>query len=273
MQETVYSAEAELRHPLRFLGEAWRDLRRSPSIAWQLFRSSTRARHRRVWLGYLWLLLPTLGATAIWWYVRSRGIIGIGNTGLPYVVYALSGTMLWQVFAESLASPLQQLTNNRALVTKSRVPHEALLLAGVYETLLNCGARLLILAAVMVAVQVRVGWEIALVPLGVAALVLLGLALGLVASSAGLLYEDVGRGLAMVTGFWFFLTPVVYPTPVRGLLRFNPVTPLLDTTRRWLTSPADASAFVPVIALALVLLVAAWLLHRLARAHVVATLG
>jgi lipopolysaccharide transport system permease protein len=271
--ETVYSSEAELRHPGRFLADAWDELRRSPAVAWRLFRSSAQARHRRAWLGYLWLLLPTLGTTAVWAYVRSRGLIETGATGLPYVVYALSGTILWQVFAESLASPLQQLTAGRQLVTRSRVPHEALILAGVFDTLLNCAVRLLLLGLVMLASGVTVGPEIILVPVGVAALALLGLTLGLFALPIGLLYDDVGRTLTMLTGFWFFLTPVVYPTPARGLLRFNPVTPLVESTRHWLTSGAPLGRFAAVTAGACAALVVAWLLQRLARPHVVARLG
>lgn len=271
--ETVYSSDAELRHPARFFAEAWDELRRSPAVAWRLFRSSVQARHRRAWLGYLWLLLPTLGMTGVWMYVRSRGLVETGATSLPYVVYALSGMILWQVFAESLASPLQQLTASRQLVTRSRVPHEALILAGVFETLLNCAVRLLVLGCIMLTSGVAVGREVVLVPIGVAALVLLGLTLGLFAAPAGLLYDDVGRGLTMLAGFWFFLTPVVYPTRTFGLLRFNPVTPLVETTRQWLTSGAPLGRFVAVTGGAAAALVVAWLFHRLARPHVVARLG
>lgn len=273
MTETVYSSDAELRHPARFFAEAWGELRRSPAVAWRLFRSSVQARHRRAWLGYLWLLLPTLGTTGVWVYVRSRGLIATGATGVPYVVYALSGTILWQVFAESLVSPLQQLSASRQLVTRSRVPHEALILAGVLDTLLNCAVRMLLLGCAMLMTGVAPGAEILLVPIGVAALVLLGLTLGLFAAPAGLLYDDVGRALTLLAGFWFFLTPVVYPTPARGLLRFNPVTPLVETTRQWLTSGAPLGRFFAVTGGVAAALVVAWLIHRLARPHVVARLG
>jgi lipopolysaccharide transport system permease protein len=273
MTETVYSSDAELRHPARFFAEAWQDLRRSPAVGWRLFRSSMQARHRRAWLGYLWLLLPTLGTTAVWAYVRSRGLIATGRIGLPYVVYALSGTILWQVFAEALVSPLQQLTSSKQLITRSHVPHEALILAGVFETLLNCAVRLVVLGCVMVATGVSAGNEIVLLPFGIVALALLGLTLGLFAAPLGLLYDDVSRALTMVAGFWFFLTPVVYPAHTRGLMRFNPVTPLVETTRQWLTSPAPIGGFAVVTGGTAAALVLAWLVHRLARPHVAARLG
>jgi lipopolysaccharide transport system permease protein len=273
MSETVYSSQAELQHPSRFLAEAWRDLRHAPPVAWQLFRSNVQARHRRAWLGYLWLLLPTIGTTLVWVYVQSRQIVAVRATGLPYTVYALSGIIFWQVFSESLLSPLQQFGSNKPLITRSRVPHEALILAGLLETLFHCAIRLLILIAVVIAFGVTVDAAAVLVPLGVLALALMGLALGLLATPMGLLYDDVGRALTMMTGFWFFLTPVVYPTPARGFLRFNPVSPLLETTRQWLTASAPIRNFAAVTGATIVVLIAAWLLHRLARPHVVARLG
>ncbi|HEX2094153.1 MAG TPA: ABC transporter permease [Longimicrobiaceae bacterium] len=273
MTETVYTASSELHHPLRFLADAVGDLRRSPAVAWTLFRSNLQARYRRAWLGYLWLLLPTLGTAAIGVYLQSRRIVVTAPTEVPYPVYVLSGTILWQVFADALNVSLQHLTAGRQLITRSRVPHEALVLAGVLEVLLNCAVRLAVLAAVLVAFAVPVGATVLLVPFGIAGLVLLGLSLGLFAAPAGMLYDDVVRAMTLVTGFWFFLTPVVYRAPQEGLLRFNPVTPLLDTTRGWLTSGGATPGFATVAILAVAALVLAWLLYRLARPHLVARLG
>lgn len=271
---TVYTSEPQLRRTGEFFSAAADDLRRSPAIAWRLFRSNVRARYRRAWLGYLWLLLPTLGTTALWVYVKSRGIVNIAPTAVPYPLYVLSGMVLWQVFTESLNAPLQQLTAARQVITRSRVPHEALVLAGLYEVVLQCIVRLSVLAIALAAFAMPIGVEVLLVPLGIAALALLGLTLGLFAAPIGLLYDDVSRALTLVTGFWFFLTPVLYRTPPRGILRLNPVTPLLDTTRAWLMSSGPAtSSFLIVAFFSLVALVVAWLFFRLARPHVVARLG
>jgi len=278
MSETVYTSQSVLRHPLRFFTEAVRDLRQSPPVAWRLFISNVQARHRRSWLGYLWLLLPTVGTTLVWVYVQSRRIVSITPTEVPYPVYVLTGTILWQVFADALNAPLQQLAAGRQLITRSRVPHEALILAGLFEVLLNCAVRLIVLAAVLVVFRIPLDASVLLVPLGIAALALLGLTLGLFAAPLGMLYDDVSRAIALVTGFWFFLTPVLYRVPASGILRFNPVTPLLDVTRAWLTASSSTthpaiSAFAAVTSVTMIALVLAWLFQRLARPHVVARLG
>lgn len=274
MTETVYSAESDLRHPSRFLESAKGDLRHTAAVAWQLFRRNVQVRYRRAWLGYAWLLLPTIATTLVWVYIQSRRIIVIAPTEIPYPVHVLIGMALWQTFVEALNAPLQQLAAGRQLVTRSLVPQEGLILAGVLEVLLNCAARMIVVVAVLIAYDVRIGPAVLLAPLGIAALVLLGLAFGVFLAPVGLLYDDVGRAVAMITGIWFFLTPVVYRAPQDGILRFNPVTPLLETTRGWLTSSGSvADGFVLVCVAAAALLLAGWFLLRLARPHVVERLG
>lgn len=274
MQETVYSADPALRHPRRFFASANADLRHTAVVAWQLFRRNLQARYRRTWLGYAWLLLPIIGTTLVWAYIQSRRIVDIALPEIPYPVHVLAGMTLWQAFVDALNAPLQQLGAGRQLVTRSRVPLEALVLAGVLEALLNCGARLLVLAVVIFAYDVPIGWSVLLAPFGIAALVLLGLSFGVFLAPLGLLYEDVGRAVLMVTGLWFFLTPVIYRAPATGILRLNPVTPLLETTRAWLTSSTPvADGFIIVTIAAAALLIVAWALLRLARPHVVERLG
>jgi lipopolysaccharide transport system permease protein len=270
---TVYTPRPEWSRPAHFLGDAARDLRASLPVTWTLFVANLQTRYRRSWLGALWLLLPTIGTTLVWVYVQRRGLVSIAPAAVPYPVYVLAGTIFWQVFLDALNAPLQQLTLGRQMITRSRVPHEALILAGVLEVLLNCAVRLLVLAPVLVAFHVPVHATLLLVPIGVAALTLLGLTLGLLATPAGMLYDDVGRAITLVTGFWFFLTPVVYATPSLGILRLNPVTPLLDATRAWLISGPMAGGFALVAGMTLPALLVAWLFQRVARPHVVARLG
>jgi len=284
MEEVLHSADSELRYFNRFVSGVWSDLRVSPPVAWRQFLRSLQASYRQSWLGYFWLLVPPLATTATWVYLHSANILNVGQTSLPYPAYVLTGSLLWQVFAEALNSPLQQLSSARSILTKSRIPHEALLLAGLIEVLFNFAVRFLVLLPVFI--WFKSHWNLTLptasmllAPFGVAALLLLGFAIGLLLTPVGLLYHDVARGLNLVAMFWFFLTPVIYPLPATGsarsLLSLNPVTPLLDATRKWLTSgPASVPReFVFVVALTIPTLLIAWLFERLARPHVVARLG
>ncbi|HEX8131722.1 MAG TPA: hypothetical protein VF527_21685 [Pyrinomonadaceae bacterium] len=278
MEEVVYSAESQLRAPSRFARGLWSDLRVSPPVAWRLFLHSLRAGYRQSWLGYFWLLLPPLATAATWVYLNAANILNVGQTNVAYPLYVLTGTLLWQVFAEALLSPLQQLSSARNILIKSRTPHEALLLAGVVEVLFNFAVRLVVLLPLFIWFKLQWNVSLLLVPVGVLSLLLAGFTIGLALTPLGLLYRDVSRGLSLFVGFWFFLTPVIYPLPtgwpasLPGTL--NPITPLLVTTREWLTlgTLRPARGFVPVVGLSLLLLGVAWFHYRLARPHLIARL-
>ncbi|HEV2865229.1 MAG TPA: hypothetical protein VGX37_01825 [Allosphingosinicella sp.] len=271
--ETVYRAAPELSHPAGFFARAATDLRRSFAIAWRLFGAGLRARHRRSLLGYVWLFVPAAAATAICVYLQSHRVFGVGPTALPYAVHVLAGMVLWQVFVDALNAPLQQLSASRQMIGRTPVPHEAVVLGGVFEVALNALVRLVVLAVVILAFGIVPAPSAALLPLAMVSLALLGLALGLFAAPLGLLYDDVRSGLLLVATVWFFLTPIIYPPTGSGLLRFNPVTPLIETGRGWILGPGTAPGFFLVVGLSLLGLIAAWFVYRLARPHVVARLG
>lgn len=269
MPEIVYDARPELADGRRFVGATAQDLRRSGRVAWRLFVGELRVRHRRSFLGYAWLVLPALAAAGVALYLERRSIVSVGDTTLPYGLHVLAGIVIWQVFVEAITAPLQQLSANRQLLTTTRVPYEALVGAGLLLVGLGAAIRLVVLLAVFVLSGEALAPSAALVPLGLAAVALLGLAPGLLLAPVGLLYEDVNRGLPLLLGFWFVLTPVVYAAPQSGVLQLNPVTPVLETTRGWLTQATVADGFFLVLVLALGVTAAAWLLSRLARFHVV----
>lgn len=271
MTDIVYGSSAELSRPGSFLREAWRDLRAAPRIGRRLFAAQLRGRSRRSALGYLWLVLPAAAVTILCLYLQSLGVLAAGPTGMPYPLYVLSGVLLWQIFVEALNQPVQQLLAARHLISRSPVPHEAILIGAAFDVLLSAAVRLaLLLAAFQVYAPGLPGPGLAL---GVAALILFGFSIGLWVAPWALLYDDARQALTMATTFWFFLTPIAYRPVAHWLIGLNPVTPLIETARSSLAGGGAGAGFLPVTAAAALLLMAGWLLYRLARPHVVERLG
>jgi lipopolysaccharide transport system permease protein len=274
MTTFIYTAEPELKRPRDFLGRSFRDLGASAAPAWALFVSSLRAEHRRSWFGYLWLIIPAVGLATLCTFILSQRVVAVGRTELPYPVFVFSGMVLWQIFVDALNAPLDQLKRSRQLITRSVVSHEAVIGVGALQALLNAAVRLCALAVLILAFGVPVGWGAWLFPVGLLAMFVTGLAVGVATAPLGLLYDDLGRGLFLAVGFLFFVTPVAYPLPERGLFRLNPFAILIDTSRGWLTGGSGGAAtFTAVSTVALAALVLAWLSYRIARPHLVARLG
>lgn len=273
--EIRYSSASSLRSPRRFFAEAFCDLRRAWEPATHLFLKNLRSQHRQSVLGYAWLLLPPLVSALVWTALNYSGVISVGETKVPYPLYVLIGTMFWSVFVEALKCPLTDLKNARDILGKVRMPHEAVILAGLGTVVFNFLIRALLVAAAFFLYGNIPGWTLLLTPLAVLSLVLLGLAIGLWLAPVGLLYEDVNRSVDLLLGFGFLVTPVVYPVPkvwpASLITDFNPLVPLLLTGRRWLQGfeLPPAPGFVAVTMVSVAVLIAGWIFYRVARPHIV----
>lgn len=230
-------------------------------------------------LGYVWAFVPPLVTCATFILLASQNVIRVGETGIPYPAFILVGTVLWQLFLESVNGPLKSVLGAKAMLTKINFPREALILASVAEVLFNFLIRLTLLVPVLLFYSIPIGPSVLLAPLGIAALLLLGLSIGLLITPVGLLYGDVGRAVTALGTFWMLLTPVVYPPPTEGagafLLWLNPVSSILSTTREWMTSqPVTAPvAFAMVTLLAAAALFLGWVLYRISMPILIERMG
>lgn len=270
MGDEVNSAAPVVARPRAFLRQAAADACAAPRGAWQWFLANLRTGRRRSLLGYLWLLVPAAVTAGLCVYLQSRRLVDVGSTELPYALHVLAGMVLWQTLAEAINAPLQQLSQARQLVTRSVMPHEVVLLAGGLDVALNAAVRFAALLLALAAFGVIPPPAMFLLfPLAMAALALMGGAIGLAVAPLALLYDDFRRALPLATMFWLFLSPVLYAARAGGPLRFNPATPLIETGRAAIHAPALAPGFLLVAALSCAALVAAWIFYRVARPHVV----
>ncbi len=270
LREVVYTPESQLRHPRELLRSMWRDLLASRELAWRLMVRDISAQYRQSILGILWAFLPPIAMALVFVILNSRKLINIGETDIPYPAFAIFGTVLWQVFVDSLNAPLRVVTASKPMLAKINFPKEALILSGLGQTLFNLGIKLLILVVVFIIYKLPLGWGTPLSLLAMMVLVLLGTTFGLLITPIGVLYTDVARGLGLVTGLWFFLTPVVYPPPTSFpfslLAILNPVSPILVGARDLATRGVlhDPIPFFVVVSIMLVVLAVSWVIYRLA---------
>jgi lipopolysaccharide transport system permease protein len=114
-------------------------------------------------------------------------------------------------------------------------PREALVIAGLGQPVFDFSVRLLPVIAVFAWYGVTPSWEIIFIPLVLLPVMLLALGLGFVLSIANLVIRDTGNALGTVLTIGMFLTPVLYPPPVRWpfflVNLINPLSPLLTASQ------------------------------------------
>lgn len=264
----IYSSGSSLRKPGKVLREMWNDLGLSRELGWRLAVRDVRAMYRQSLLGILWAVILPLTNALVWMLMKGTGLVSVGDTDVPYPVYVFSGTMLWAIFTESLQAPLQKTVAGRSILSKINFPREAIIMSGILQSGFNAMIKILLVLIAMVALGYTPGWSTVWLPIGVLSLILAGTSLGLLLTPIGMLYNDIGRGITVVMQFLMYATPVVFPMPKEGwivsVISYNPVTPLIMTTRDWLTGapPEFLSGFIWVSLVFLGILFMAWILYR-----------
>ena len=271
----VYTPESQLKHPIQLFTQMWRDLLACRELAWQLLIRNISAQYRQSFLGIFWAFAPPIVTAIGFTFANNAKIVNIGATDIPYPAYVMFSMALWQTFTEAINGPLQAVTSAKQMLSRINFPREALIIAKLGEVFFNFGIKLILIVAIFLWFQIPITWNIILAPVALIHLVILGTFFGLLLAPLGALYNDISKSLTLIIGLWLFLTPVVFPIPQGGglakIVQLNPVTPLLVTTRELATTGilSNPSAFWIASIFAIVGLLLAWVVYRLAMPFVV----
>lgn len=211
------------------------DMYQSRFLAKQLAERDIKAMYRQSYLGIVWAFIMPLTTAAVWVFLNSSGTIRLSDTGIPYPVYAFSGTLIWSIIVSSINSPMQSTQAAKGILTKINFPKEALLLSGVYKLLFDSSIKIVLLVLFVFFYGVGFQWSLLLFPVAMLGAIVFGTTLGLFLTPMGLLYKDIGKIITFGMQFLMYVTPVVYAIPKTGIMRiimiWNPITPIVVTAR------------------------------------------
>jgi lipopolysaccharide transport system permease protein len=265
----IYTPESQIRTLKKLFPAMWRDLKASRELAWRLFVRDISVRYRQSIFGILWAFLPPIATGLVFIILQSNKVVNFGDVDIPYPVFALVGTTLWQIFVDSLNIPLKTVLAAKPMLAKINFPREALIVSAFYDILFNLLIKSTVIAGVFVFFNIPITMGLLYGLFAILILILLGMAFGLLITPLGILYTDVSSGLMIITQFLFFVTPVVYPAPKTFpyslVATINPISPVLDGARDLLTKGAIETWFplllVSIISVGIFLL--SWIMYRL----------
>lgn len=275
----IYSPEPLLGQPIALIKNMIIDIQAGRELAWRLFIRDLSAQFRQTYLGYLWAFLPPLVTSLTFIFLNSQGIVQINTGGIPYPAFAMMGTLLWQVFVDSITCAPTALNGAKSMLAKINFPREAILMGGLYMVMFNFIIRLVLVACVMIIWKISPSNTILIFPLAIGSILVTGFAIGLALTPISGFYGDVGRVIPIISGFWMLLTPVVYPAHTEGLAgilaTWNPISPLIITARETLTGQ-DISLLLPfaiITAMSIIVTFIGLVCYRIAMPHLIARMG
>ncbi|MBI4897473.1 MAG: ABC transporter permease [Actinobacteria bacterium] len=226
--------------------------RRAVEIAWVLAKADLKQRYMGSFFGFLWTLLKPLLLFGVLYTVFTR-IIGIAEGIRNYPVYLLMAFTFWGLFVEITTSSVACLVERGGILLKIKVPIFSIPLAAVIVSSVQFLATLAVFFGFLLGsgVDPQVGWL---------ALPLIAICVGLFASAIGWIlaiayvyFRDVGPIWEVLAQVLFWATPIIYVAdrfgkPLRDVLAFNPLSPLLTLSRRLIiddTAPTLGQVYSP----------------------------
>lgn len=268
LEEKIYQKENSL-NPGKLLKESLGDIYSSRFLARQLAERDIKAQYRQSYLGIIWAFITPLATAAVWIFLNLSGTIEVTDTGIPYPVYAFTGTLLWSIITESINSPTTSTNSARGLMSKINFPKEALIISGIYKLLFNSSIKIVLLLVFVFLFGIGFHWSLLLLPFVILGALLFGTTIGLFLTPISMLYKDVGKIVGMGFSFLMYITPVVYAVPDKGLMKtvmeVNPFTPIILTSRDLITgaSPQYLMYYFVVLAASVPLFFLALLSYRI----------
>lgn len=219
------------------LKEVWR----YRDLIWLFTKRSFVVRYKQTILGPLWAIIQPLLTTLIHTLVFG-GIAGISTDGVPQLLFYMGGNVVWSFFAACLNGTASTFTGNAGVFGKVYFPRLVSPISTVMFSIINFLIQLamfLIFWVYYLAVgQVSPNYAgIAMLPMIIVYLGLLGLGFGIIVSSLTTKYRDLTMLIGFGVSLWMYITPVVYPMSTLGngglykMVMLNPVTCAVEAFR------------------------------------------
>ena len=157
MNETRYSA-ASKGSIFSLLWEIITEFPKANALGYRLAVRNIKARYRQSIFGLAWALFPPLATSLVWFFLKNQGVVQFKDTGVPYSVFVVTGTFLWQIFSKSIQLPIQSLKSNKSILTKIKFPRESLMSSSLYDIHLHAILSVGIVGSVMAYQGFVPGW-------------------------------------------------------------------------------------------------------------------
>ena len=194
-----------------------------------------KVRYKQTALGVIWAILQPLFMMFMFALFFGK-LMSVPSDGVPYPLFAFAGLLPWTFFATAATTSSNSLVVNSNLITKVYFPRLIVPMAAVGAALVDFGITFVVLALLMFVYGIELTWALLLLPVLVVFLTTLVVAFGVLTSALNVKYRDIRFAIPFIIQFWFFASPIIYPTSLvparwRWLLALNPMTGIIDGFR------------------------------------------
>ena len=208
----------------------------------QLILRDFKIKYKRSVLGVVWSLLYPILMMAVMALVFSN-MFRFQVEGTSYLVYLLTGIIMFQYFSEASNLAMTSVVNNFPLINKIYIPKYIFPLAKCLFVGINFVLSLIPWFLIIVLTHFGLGnypasinFYYLLLPLIFACLLLFTIGMGFFLSCVSVFLRDVFYIYGIILTIWQYFTPIFYsieiiPAKLQFLFQFNPIFQYLDAVR------------------------------------------
>ena len=208
-------------------------------------------------LGPLWFIIQPIFQTLILLFVFGK-IGSMGPNGIPQTSFYLAGTVIWNLFSETLVKTSETFRENANVFGKVYFPRIIAPLSIVFTNFLKFGVQFMLFLIVFLFEyfsynSFEISWTIVLVPVYLILVAMSGLGLGLIISSMTTKYWDLRFLVQFGVQLLMFMSTVITPfyllddkpTWMKNAIIANPVSSYIEAFRFAFLGSNGGSLYVP----------------------------
>jgi homopolymeric O-antigen transport system permease protein len=190
--------------------EELRGLIQYRDLIYQLVRRDIVSRYKRSFLGIAWTMLNPLGTMLVLTVVFSQ----LFNRVAGYPAYILSGLVVWNFFAQTTSSAMNQMVWGSSLLHHIYMPRTSFVVSAIFTGLVNVILTLVPLLLIVLLVGLPLRWSMLFLPVAILLLAAFALGVGLLVSAWAIYFPDVSEMYQVALVAWMYLTPIIYPIEI-----------------------------------------------------------
>ena len=197
-----------------------------------------KVKYKQTFLGVAWALFQPLIMTLLFTVCFGSLIQEKNSIDIPYPVFALSGFIIWNIFASGLSSAGNSMINNSNIIKKIYFPRLIIPISSILVSLIDFVLAFVVFIPVLYYYDCHFSARAFLfVPLGVLLTCVSTFGLGTFLAAVNIKYRDFRYILPFFIQALLFATPVIYPIKISDnsffhyLMQLNPMSAPIELFR------------------------------------------
>jgi lipopolysaccharide transport system permease protein len=195
-----------------------------------------KVKYKQTALGFLWAILQPLFLTIIFTFAFKKSLGS--ETDIEYVLFLLSGMLIWNLFSSGLNNASNSMINNSNIIKKIYFPRLIIPISSIFVSVIDYLITLVVFFVVVLFYNESINiWVIILIPLSLILTVITTIGIGMFMAALNVKYRDVRYVLPFFIQSLMFLSPIIYPLKISDnvifeiILKYNPLSASLELTR------------------------------------------